>query len=192
MEEAIFSIPTLCTERLRLRAFRKTDIEGYAEMKSDPEVLRYLVGAGGQPWDRSRSYRHMAFLLGHWCLEKFGTWAVEYLETGQFIGIIGFASPEGWPGFELVWSLARQFWGHGYATEGASKALDYGFRVLRRDSIISLIHPDNKASIRVAERIGEVPQGSIKMLGWEVLRFGLDRETYLKSRALAPVSSPEE
>jgi RimJ/RimL family protein N-acetyltransferase len=134
----------------------------------------------------------MAFLLGHWCLEKFGTWAVEYLETGQFIGIIGFASPEGWPGFELVWSLARQFWGHGYATEGASKALDYGFRVLRRDSIISLIHPDNKASIRVAERIGEVPQGSIKMLGWEVLRFGLDRETYLKSRALAPVSSPEE
>ena len=81
-------IPTLLTKRLLLRSFHKKDIGDYAELKSDPEVLRYLT-CGPEPWDRARSWRHMAFLLGHWQLAGIGAWAVELRTTGAFIATGG-------------------------------------------------------------------------------------------------------
>ena len=179
-------IPTLTTERLRLRAFRKSDLDDYAALNADPEVLHYL-GAGTEPWNRGRSSRHLAFLLGHWQLWDAGTWAVEDKETGTFLGMVGFSSPEGWPGFELGWTLVRSAWGHGYATEGARAAMDHAFTVWQRDRIISLIAPANHASIRVAERLGERLEGRITHLGREMLCYGLDRETYL--REVAPMGA---
>jgi len=107
-------------------------------------------------------------------------WAVEQRETGLFAGMVGFAAPEGWPGLELAWALVRRFWRHGYATEGARAVLSYAFNDLRRDRIISLIHPENQASIRVAERIGESLQGSIHHFGREILCYELDRDAYLR------------
>ena len=175
-------IPTLETERLRLRPFTKRDIDDYAALHADPEVLRYLSGEG-QPCDRGRSWRHMAFVVGHWQLGDAGMWAVEHKESGAFLGVIGFASPEGWPGFELAWILARHWWGRGYAIEGARAALVYAFTILERDRVINLIHPKNARSIRVAERIGERLQGRIDHLGREMLCYGIDRETYLKEAA---------
>jgi len=168
-------IPTLLTERLRLRAFRRADIDDYAALHADPEVVRYL---GGGVWDRGRSWRHMAFLLGHWQLGGAGMWAVEHRETGAFLGTIGFAEPEGWPGFELAWTLARRWWGNGYATEGARAALTHAFNALGKEGVISLIHPENQASIRVAERIGERLRGRADLLGREMLCYSIDRESY--------------
>ncbi len=176
------SIPTLETERLRLRSFRKSDLDDYAALNADREVLRYL-GAGSEPWDRGRSSRHMAFLVGHWKLWDAGTWAVEDKESGAFLGMVGFSSPEGWPGFELAWTLARRAWGHGYATEGARAAMDYAFTVWKRAHVISLIAPENRASVRVAERLGERLEERILHLGREMLRYGIGRETYLSEAA---------
>jgi RimJ/RimL family protein N-acetyltransferase len=173
----IFAIPTLETERLRLRAFRQSDIDDYAALNADPEVLRYL--GSGPAWDRSRSWRHMAFLVGHWKLGGAGMWAMEHRETGDFVGVAGFAEPEGWPGFELAGILAQRFWGQGYATEAGRAALAYAFTVLKKDRVISLIYPENRASIRVAERLGETLEGRIQHLEREMLVYGLDREVYL-------------
>jgi len=175
-------IPVLTTERLRLRSLRASDLDDYAALYADREVLRYL-GGGPEPWDRGRSWRHMAFLLGHWQLVGTGIWAVEHRGSGAFVGMIGFAAPECWPGFELAWTLARSFWGYGYATEGARAALAHAFTALKKGRIISLIHPENRASIRVAERIGEQPQGRIDHLGREMLCYALDRETYMRQAA---------
>jgi len=172
----VIKIPTLLTKRLRLRSFRGSDLDDYAALNADPEVLRYL-GCGQEPWDRGRCWRHMAFLLGHWELGGVGTWAVEHRETGAFVGMIGFSEPEGWPGLELAWTLAHRWWGCGYATEGARAALDHAFIVWKRERIISLIYPENRASIRVAERIGESLQGRINHHGREMLSYGVDRES---------------
>jgi len=173
----VLKIPTLLTKRLRLRSFRRRDLDDYAALNADPEVLRYL-GCGMEPWDRGRCWRHMAFLLGHWQLCGVGTWAVEHRATGAFAGVIGFSEPEGWPGLELAWTLARRWWGCGYATEGARAALDHAFNVWRRERIISLIYPENRASIRVAERLGESLRGRIDHHGREMLSYGIDRENY--------------
>jgi RimJ/RimL family protein N-acetyltransferase len=162
---------TLETERLRLRMFRDDDLDAYARIVANPEVMRYL--GDGQPLDRPNAWRQMAWILGHWALRGYGLWAVEERATGALIGRIGFINPEGWPGFELGWALGREHWGKGYATEGARRALAYGFDEMRRDHVISLIYPDNVASVRVAARLGEKLEGRTRLYGREVLIYGI-------------------
>ncbi len=170
-------IPVLVTERLRLRPLQKDDIDDYAAMHADPEVTRFLHG--GLPWDRGRSWRHLAFLIGHWELAGHGFWAVTQRDTGVFVGAVGFAEPEGWPGFELAGGLARSWWGRGYATEAARAALDHAFFEMGKDRVISLVREDNHASLRLVERLGETLQGRVDLYGTEMLCFGIDRETHL-------------
>ena len=115
---------TLETERLIMRPFAETDLDAYAEMCADPEVMHFL---GGKTFTRMESWRHIAAQLGHWQLRSYGQWAVVRRDTGEFIGRVGFLNPEGWPGFELGWTLVRSAWGHGFATEAARRALDFAF-----------------------------------------------------------------
>lgn len=150
----VFQIPELTTARLRFRAFRESDLDAYASIMADPEVTRFL-GAGGA-MSRVDAWRQMAMFLGHWVLRGFGLWAVEEIESGRLIGRIGCHYPEGFPGFEVAYTLARDAWGRGYAREGVAAALAYARDVLHRSEIISLIRPDNARSIRVAESFGAV------------------------------------
>jgi len=164
------------TERLILRQWREeTDFEAYARMCADPEVMRYL---GGKPFTRLEAWRHMALVVGHWQLRGYGHWAVEEKASHQFIGRLGVQHPTGWPGFEIGWTLARESWGKGYATEGARRVLDYVFNEMGRDHVISLIHPENRASIRVAERLGETVEGETEVMGIPVLIYGISKGTW--------------
>lgn len=160
------------TERLVMRMWRESDFEEYAELCADPEVMRFL---GGKVFDRTEAWRQMASMIGHWYLRGYGIWAVEEKESGRLAGRIGCINPEGWPGFEVGWTLRREFWGKGYATEAARRALEYGFHELDRAHIISLIHPENRASIRVAERLGETLEGNARVFDTDVLVYGIDR-----------------
>ena len=165
--------PMLETERLRLRAFREADLDAYAAICADPEVMRYL--GDGRALSRADAWRQMALIIGHWTLRGYGLWAVEERATGDLIGRLGFFNPEGWPGFELGWMLRRASWGRGYATEGAGRALAHAFTEMGRDHLISLIRPDNRASIRVAERLGERLERRTDLFGQEALVYGIDR-----------------
>jgi RimJ/RimL family protein N-acetyltransferase len=165
-------IISLETERLCLRSFAESDLDEYARICADPEVMRYL---GGKTFSRYEAWNHMAAILGHWRLRGYGMWAVQEKSSGALLGRIGFYNPEGWPGFELGWVLGRSYWGRGFATEGARAALEYGLSVLRQPHVISLIRPENKASIRVAERLGESLEGKTPLLGNEVFVYGISR-----------------
>lgn len=164
---------TLETDRLILRMFREEDFPQYAGFCADPEVTRFL--GEGRPLNRGEAWRSMAMILGHWQLRGYGPWAVVERLTGSFIGRIGFFNPEGWPGFELGWVLGKEFWGKGYAIEGARRALDYAFTEMGRDYVISLIHPDNSASIKVAKRLGETVEGQTELFGHAVLIYSINR-----------------
>ncbi len=146
------------TDRLLLREFRGDDFEAYAEMCADPVVMRYLSNTGAV-LSREDAWRQMAMFAGHWLLRGFGTWALEEKTTGRFVGRAGLHFPEGWPDRELGWALRREFWGRGLATEAARAAATHAFETLGWSHIISLIHPQNTRSIRVAERLGEVFSG---------------------------------
>lgn len=161
-------IPTLATERLRLRPLRESDVDDFTALHADPEVMRHLMG----PWTPDRSWRALAFLMGYWLLGKPGHWAVEHLETGCFLGIAGLYEQEGGLGCELTGRLARSCWGHGYATEAGRAVLHHAFTAWNMDGIIGLAHPENHASIRAAQRLGGTLQGRVELKGRTLLRFG--------------------
>lgn len=162
-------VPVLTTARLRLRPFKQADLDAYAAICADAEVMRY-IGAGG-PVGRDVAWRHMALFLGEWALHGYGTWAVERRKDRQLIGRAGFLHPEGWPGCELAWTLARDAWGQGFAFEAARAALAYGRDQLGLGEVISLIRNDNQRSIALAERLGAQHHGSIDFMGSHALLY---------------------
>jgi len=145
--------PTLTTDRLTLRGWRDEDLDDYAEITADPEVMRFMDGV----IDRAQTWREMAVFAGHWALRGYGIWVVE--REGALIGRIGLWQPDGWPGLEVGWLLGREAWGRGYATEAARASIEFAWGELRADRLISLIDPENVASQRVAERLGMRPHG---------------------------------
>jgi RimJ/RimL family protein N-acetyltransferase len=167
----IVSPPRVETSRLVLRGWQASDFEAHAAMCADPEVMRYV----GELLDRQQSWRQMAMHSGHWALRGCGNWAVERRSDGVLLGRVGLWNPEGWPGLEVGWMLARHAWGNGYATEAGRAAMDWAWEVLDTPQLISVIHPQNAGSIRVAERLGlrRLREGTI---GDErVVIFGIER-----------------
>jgi RimJ/RimL family protein N-acetyltransferase len=145
-------IPRLETERLLLREWRNEDFDALAGFLADPDVSRYLTG---EPVARADAWRSLATTVGHWVLRGFGFWAVERKSDRALIGRVGLHNPEGWPGLEVGWTIGKEHWGKGYATEAARAAMRYGFLTQPVDRLISVIHVDNKPSQAVAVRVGE-------------------------------------
>ena len=117
----------------------------------------------------------MAYLVGHWVLRGHGVWAVEERGGGQLVGRVGLLFPEGWPGLEVGWLIARPHWGKGYATEAARAAMDWARAELDATHLISLIADDNERSERVAQKLGMAVEGRATILGEHDVRvFGRD------------------
>ena len=160
-----FEIPTLRTDRLVLRAFRAADIDAWAPMEADPEVVRYR---GNKPRARNEVWEMLERSLGQWALRGYGLFAIELAAEGRFAGFAGVLHPADWPEAELSYSLAREFWGRGIATEAARAARDWAFANHDFARLASFIWPDNARSIRVAEKLGAVRESLVSLRGVEV------------------------
>lgn len=166
-------IPTVETERLSLRPFREADVLELHQLLQDPDVVRF-VGDRRVP-TLQETWRAVAGWLGHWAMRGYGQWAIEEHGSGRLIGRAGIINPAEWPGPEVGYLLGRKWWGHGYATEAATAAMRWGFREVGFDDLISLIDPNNAASIAVASRLGETLRGGTTLLGTPVLVYGINR-----------------
>jgi RimJ/RimL family protein N-acetyltransferase len=140
------------TERLLLRSWRGADRDAHAAMNADPAVMEHFPGT----MSRQQSDEMIDRVLAHWAELGWGLWAVEIPEVAPFIGFVGIArqNAPGYPVVEVGWRLARPYWGHGYASEAAERALLLGFQTLRLDEIVSFTVPQNSRSRAVMERIG--------------------------------------
>ncbi len=118
------------TERLILRRWRDTDREPFAQLNADAEVMRYFPA----PLSHEQSDALAARADVMFDVHGYGLWALERLDTGEFIGFTGLAPMlEGVSGsgeVEVGWRLAQSAWGHGFATEAATAALRFGFETL--------------------------------------------------------------
>lgn len=141
------TIARIETPRLVKRGWHEAHIGSSAATVAVPRFVGGVVTLAG-------AWRGMA-ILGHWTLRGYGTWAVEPKSDGQLAGRIGLRYPEGWPGLQVIWSLARPFWGFGYATEAAAAAMRFGFEHTSEAQLISLMHRENHAASAVAQRIGQ-------------------------------------
>lgn len=143
------------TERLLLRTWRESDLDGLAAVLGDAEVMRYMWG---EPRTIEESREALERRTDHWERHGFGFWAAESLSTGELMGWVGLQYAEWLPELssevEIGWMLARAHWGQGLASEGAAAALEAGFESLRLKRIVGLYHPDNVRSRRVMEKLG--------------------------------------
>jgi RimJ/RimL family protein N-acetyltransferase len=153
--------PVLETERLRLRPWREGDLDAFAAFCADEESRRFLGGA----ITRADAWRSMAVITGHWTLRGYGIWVIEDKATGQFAGYSGLWNPEGWPGPEVTWSVCAAFRCRGYAAEAALRARAYAYHELKWPTAISVIHPDNVPSRRVADRVGATLEERVEFRG---------------------------
>lgn len=157
--EKLKTAPVLETARLRLRAHRLEDFPACAAMWADPIIARYI---GGKPLTEEEAWTKLLRYVGHWSLMGFGYWAVEEKDTGSFIGELGFAdykrdiqpSIQGTP--EAGWIFSPAAHGKGYASEALREVLVWGEVRFAGGRTVCLIHPENVASIRLAEKFGYV------------------------------------
>lgn len=147
------------TDRLILRPIEAGDFPRWAEFMADEESARHLGG----PQPASTAWRGFMSMAGAWRLTGVSMLSVIEKSSGLWVGRLGPWRPHGWPGTEVGWGLHRDAWGKGYAVEGATAALDYAFDVLGWDEVIHCIAPENRASQKVAERLGSTNRGPGRM-----------------------------
>jgi len=149
-------VPSLRTQRLLLRPWKRSDRAPFATLNADPRVVECLPGQ----LSRAESDALVDRIQAHFEDHGFGLWAVEVPQVTPLIGFIGLSRPRFdapfTPCVEIGWRLAADHWGQGYASEGARAALVFGFETLQLDEIVSFTVPHNHRSRRVMEKIGLV------------------------------------
>lgn len=138
------------TPRLILRPPRLEDLDPLAAMMTDEPSARFIGGVV----PRSMSWRQLMTMIGSWHAQGFAMFSVIERSSGRWVGRLGPWMPEGWPGPEIGWAIARDCWGRGYAGEGASAAANWAFEHLGWTNIIHSIAPENAPSQRVAQKLG--------------------------------------
>lgn len=182
------------SDRLILRRIEPDDLEFFTRVHADPEVARYI--AHGKPRSAQESLAWLQFVLRTYQDFELGQLAVVRKSDGVLIGRCGLsdlavevsasetAVPRGWyqredapPDAEIVferelgYTFHRNSWGHGYASEAASCVFDYARDVLRLPRVVSLIHPENTRSLRVAQRFRAQREGVVEILSRPFDRF---------------------
>lgn len=181
------------TKRLVLRPFVMSDLDALAELLDDPEVMRYVGKGEARGRTREESERTLRTLLE------------EYERWGH--GLLAATTPEenggrpiGWCGLirwdltgveevEVAYLLGRPYWGKGYATEAATAVRDFGLGPGGRRRLVSLIYPDNRASVRVAEKVGMTYERDVEYFGHRLLLFSLG-PTVDPVASAEPVATP--
>lgn len=153
----IVSGSVIQTERLSLRQWSENDLELFAALNTDLRVREYFRGLLSRE-ESDASVKRMSDHIER-CVWVF--WAASLTQTGEFIGFIGLEDVHFIAPFnklssavQIGWRLAFSYWGKGYATEGASAALRYGYETLQLEEIVSFTAVANQRSRHVMERIG--------------------------------------
>ena len=147
-------MPVIETPRLLLRHWRDSDIEPWVAMNADPRVTEFFSTTYTRAIAESTAAVRRRELdeLGH------GWWVVEVRGGAPFTGVIALRDvpfqAHFTPAWEVGWRFAPEFWGNGYATEGARAALDFGFERLALPEIVAMTAVANLRSQRVMQRLG--------------------------------------
>ena len=167
------------TNRLILREMTLNDQESLLKVFSNPEAMQFYP----KPFDRQMTQTWIERNMQRYSQDGFGLWALVLKESGECIGDCGLVVQEvdGVEEVEVGYHVRRDLWGKGYATEAAQCCQVYGFNRLGFKKLISLIHPANIASRRVAEKNA---MRLVKELNWKdrlVYVYVIERRIYQAS-----------
>ena len=176
------------TERLKIREFESHDVQALSKILSDPDVMEF---SSKGPLNEADT---MGFI--EWCIKSYqkygyGQWAVIEKESGKLIGCCGLshATVDEVDEVEIGYRLDKEHWGKGLASEAASVVLALGFGTRIIESIVGIVAPRHRGSIRVLEKIGFRSFAETCHCGWEVRIYRLSqKEQKSYNTALQPTS----
>ncbi|MEM7660606.1 MAG: GNAT family N-acetyltransferase [Pseudomonadota bacterium] len=153
--EVASNLPDVETPRLLLRRFRKADAVGLGAVFAKPEVWMYPYGRG---FSAKETERFLEVQIAEWNEGGFGCWIAIEKTSNMVIGYVGLSVPHFLPSIlpavEVGWRFDPDFWGNGFAAEGASAALDQAFGTLKLDRVCSAPQSINPPSSKVCKRLG--------------------------------------
>lgn len=166
------------TDRLLLRRITLDDKEDLFGLHSNPEVQKYT----GEAVIESIAEMEEAIerRAKDYDIYGYGRWATFLKDQMQFVGWAGLAYLPEFDEIDIGYRFLPEFWGYGLATEASHAILAYAFDQLKLEKIIAIALPENKASIRVMEKIGMIydKQAPYDEEIQEAIWYTLDRETY--------------
>lgn len=143
--------PVLSSERIILRGWQNSDFHPYTTLVSDPVMMRF-VGGGAMSYKKAR--KEFDGMREQWIDRKIGIFVIADKTSDELLGFTGLFESPLIDEPELSWSLSAKNHGKGYASEAAVLARNWAFREHNIGPLMSLVHPDNISSKRVAERLG--------------------------------------
>lgn len=153
----VSAIPVLETARLRLREHRADDLDAYAAMWADADIVRFI---GGVPLTREQAWARILQYRGMWLLLGYGFWVVEERDTGRLIGEAGVQDmrrdirPTLTGMLECGWALVPAAQGRGLAREAVEAVLAWAARAHPALPLACIIAPANTPSLALAEKLG--------------------------------------
>jgi RimJ/RimL family protein N-acetyltransferase len=159
------------TVRLTLRPFKEDDLSDAFSWLGDPRVMRFTPG--GPDRDMAQTAARIAIYQRHQAEHGFSKWIIVDRNSGQPIGDAGllFVTEHDW--IDFGYRLARLCWGHGLATEAATAWVERAFAHLMLPCLVSIVHPDNHASIRVLRKLRFVEERRAKVMGMNSIVYRL-------------------
>jgi RimJ/RimL family protein N-acetyltransferase len=168
------------TERLILRSFCEEDVDVMAELFANPDFMRFSLGAFTE---RKQTVAFIEKVMGWDRAGIPSQFAVVPRSEDAIVGYCGFFHHAEVPGeIEIGYRLHPDYWNRGLITETAGTVRDHGFADLKLSRVISLIHPENIPSRRVAEKNGTKVEKEITFRGFPTLVYAITREQWLANR----------
>ena len=175
-------VPTmeLRTPRLILRSFREEDVDAMAQLFANPDFMRFSLGTFTE---RKKTVDFIERVIGWDRASMPSQFAVVLRGEHAAIGYCGFHHHPEVPGeIEIGYRLHPDYWNRGLISEAARAVRDHAFADLKLPRVISLIHPENIPSRRVAEKNGMKVEKEITFRGFPTLVYALTREQWLANR----------
>ena len=160
------------TERLILRDWSFDDIDSYAEIIADPEVMRHI--GNGDPRDRDQAEDFVRAMMKHQASRGWMRFAVEHSQSGDLMGFAGFDDKDG--PLDFGWRLSRAFWGSGYGFEASAAALWVGKNTFSLEKITAQSYPENVGSVRIMQKMGMHQIGTVEEFGKPLVVYGFSNE----------------
>ena len=165
--------PRITTARLYLRAFDEADVDPMHRILCGQDVLRYFPRSDPPP--RERVERMIGRLTQHWAEHGYGVWAVTSRTGGGLLGRCGLQYLPETDEVEIDFLLGRDFWGQGFATEAGRASLQFGVEKLAVERVVGIVHPENRASQHVLEKLGLKFAERKSYFGMDCLRYVVER-----------------
>ncbi|ROR83035.1 Protein N-acetyltransferase, RimJ/RimL family [Plantibacter flavus] len=139
------------TEHLRFRRMTQADLDEMAKLLGNPAVMEFYPS----PKTREQAAAWIAWNEDNYAQHGLGLWIIE-TRDGDFVGDCGLTwqRVNGELKLEVGYHVSPAWQGRGFATEAAAASRDFALEHTDSLELVAIVHPDNRASSRVAEKIG--------------------------------------